>query len=224
MVQGLGEYLNVPMGGYDVARLAYEIERGDLGLHGGKQDQHAAAFGGFNFMEFRETNHVLVNPLRVKDWIASELESSLILFFTGRSRSSAAIIEEESQNVRDSNIDAIETMHQSKVDAYRMKEALLRGELATVGDVMQSAWAARKRTASGITNSLIDDLYTLACRGGAFCGQVLGAGGGGFMMFLADPCRRLQVVDALSAYGKGKIVPCHFTHTGVQSWRVKGNV
>ena len=201
------------MKGHDVAHLAYEIERGDLGLHGGKQDQHAAAFGGFNFMELRDTNHVLVNPLRVKDWIASELESSLVLFFTGRSRSSAAIIEEESQNVRDSNLDAIEAMHHSKVDAYRMKEALLRGDLATVGDVMQSAWAVKKQMVSRITNNLIDDLDTLACREGAFCDTVSGAGG--FMMFLANPCRRLRVVNALSAYGKGKIMPCHFTHNGV---------
>lgn len=223
LVQGLAEYLNVPMGEYDVAYLAYQIERVDLGLHGGKQDQYAAAFGGFNFMEFRDTDSVLVNPLRVKEWIASELESCLILFYTGRSRSSAAIIEEESQNVRNSNIDAIEAMHQSKADAYRMKEALLRGELRAMGDVMRSAWAAKKRMASGITNSLIDHLYTLASKEGAFCGKVSGAGGGGFMMFLADPCQRLRVVHALSAYGQGRIMPCHFTYSGVQSWRVKGN-
>ena len=223
LVQAMAEYMNVPLGEYDVAHLAYEIERIDLGLHGGKQDQYAAAFGGFNFMEFRDTNDVLVNPLRVKEWIASEFESSLILFFTGRSRSSAAIIEEESRNVRESNMDAIEAMHQSKVEAYRMKEALLRGELGRVGDVMRSAWIAKKRMASSITNPMIDGLYSLALKEGAYCGKVSGAGGGGFMMFLADPSRRRQVIDALNlnAQGEGKVMPCHFTYTGVQSWKVK---
>jgi D-glycero-alpha-D-manno-heptose-7-phosphate kinase len=221
MVQAVSEYLNIPMGEYDVARLAYEIERLDLGLHGGKQDQYAATFGGFNFMEFRDTSDVLVNPLRVKDWIASEFESSLILYFTGRSRSSAAIIEEESRNVRESNMDAINAMHQTKLEAFRMKEALLRGEISKMGEVMRSAWAAKKRMASSISNPMIDELYTLACKEGAYCGKVSGAGGGGFMMFLADPSRRRQVIDALDAYGDGKIMPCHFTYSGVQSWKVK---
>jgi D-glycero-alpha-D-manno-heptose-7-phosphate kinase len=220
LVQAFAEFLNIPLGEYDVASLAYKIERGDIGLHGGKQDQYAATFGGFNFMEFHGVDHVLVNPLRVKDWIASELEGSLVLFFTGRSRSSAAIIEEESSNVRNENMVAIEAMHQSKLEAYRMKEALLRGEIALRGEVMKSAWTAKKQMASSISNPMIDEVYQLAVDHGAFCGKVSGAGGGGFMMFLVDPCRRLQVIEALSNYGSGRVMNSHFTMMGAQSWKI----
>jgi D-glycero-alpha-D-manno-heptose-7-phosphate kinase len=224
MLKGLMEYLNLPFGEYDIAHLAYEIERIDLQLHGGRQDQYAAAFGGFNFMEFRGKDDVLVNPLRVKDWIISELESSLILFFTGRSRSSAAIIEEESRNVRNSNMSAIEAMHQTKAEAYRMKEALLRGELSQISQVMRSAWDAKKRMASSISNPMIDHLYDVALENGATAGKVSGAGGGGFMMFLAEPARRQQVIEALSKYEEGKLVNCHFIAMGAQSWKVRDSV
>jgi D-glycero-alpha-D-manno-heptose-7-phosphate kinase len=220
MVQAYAEYLGLPLGEYDIARLAYVIERCDAGLHGGKQDQYAAAFGGFNFIEFNGHDHVLVNPLRVKPWIVSELESSLVLFYTGCSRSSAAIIEEESQNVRDGNRDAVDAMHQSKKEAFRMKECLLRGEISALAAVMESAWAAKKRMASRISNPSIENYYRTALDSGALCGKVSGAGGGGFMMFLVDPKRRLEVVNALTTGSDGIVLGCHFVSSGALAWRV----
>ncbi len=222
MVQSVVEYLNLPLGEYEVARLAYDIERGDVGLQGGRQDQYAATFGGFNFMEFSAKDRVLVNPLRIKDWIISELESSLVLFFTGRSRSSAAIIEEESRNVAEGNQVALNAMHQTKHEAFRMKEALLRGEIMRMADVMESAWAAKKQLAHSISNDRIEHFYTIARAAGARCGKVSGAGGGGFMMFLADPKRRLDVVRALRKAGDAdaSILECHFAEQGSRAWRI----
>lgn len=219
MLRVFSEMLNIPMGEYDLAHLAYQIERIDVGLHGGRQDQYAAAFGGFNFLEFYGDGHVLVNPLRVKDWVVSELESSMVLFFTGKSRSSAAIIEQESRNVREKNEAALEAMHQTKEQAFRMKEALLRGQVQAMGDVMRCAWIHKKNLASGISNSQIDSLYDIAVSKGAFCGKVSGAGGGGFMMFLVDPSRKLEVVQALRETGSGEVRSCHFVPYGAQAWK-----
>jgi len=220
MVQAYGEMLNLPLGEYDVASLAYQIERCDLGLHGGRQDQYAAAFGGFNFMEFNGNDHVLVNPLRVKRWIISELESALILFYTGKSRDSAAIIAEQSHNVEINNQKAIGAMHQTKKDAISMKECLLRGDIKQLGSVMESAWQTKKEMAGSISNARIEQFYHVAKNAGAYCGKVSGAGGGGFMMFLVDVKDKLRVTNALTATREGNVVGCHFTNNGVESWRL----
>jgi len=221
MVQAFGELLSLPFGEYDIASLAYQIEREDLGLHGGRQDQYAAAFGGFNFMEFNGKDHVLVNPLRVKDWVVSELESSLILLYTGRSRDSAAIIAEQSRNVECNNQRAIDAMHQTKRDAFIMKECLLRGDIRLLGAAMESAWQTKKEMAGSISNERIEGFYRVAKDAGAYCGKVSGAGGGGFMMFLVDIKDKLRVIDALTAIHEASVVGCHFTSSGVESWRLR---
>jgi D-glycero-alpha-D-manno-heptose-7-phosphate kinase len=220
MVQAFGEVLSLPLGEYDIASLAYQIERCDLGLQGGRQDQYAAAFGGFNFMEFNGDDHVLVNPLRVKDWIVSELESSLILLYTGKSRDSAAIIAEQSRNVESNNLKAIDAMHRTKSDAITMKECLLRGDIRKLGTAMESAWQTKKEMAGSISNERIERFYSVAKDAGAYCGKVSGAGGGGFMMFLVDIKDKLRVIEALTATREGSVVGCHFTANGVESWRL----
>jgi D-glycero-alpha-D-manno-heptose-7-phosphate kinase len=220
MVQAFGEMLNLPLGEYDIASLAYRIERCDLGLQGGRQDQYTAAFGGFNFMEFNGNDHALVNPLRVKSWIVSELESSLILFYTGKSRDSAAIIAEQSHNVEINNQKAIDAMKRTKKDAINMKECLLRGDIRQLGIVMESAWQTKKEMAGSISNKRIERFYSTAKNAGAYCGKVSGAGGGGFMMFLVDMKNKLHVVNALTATREGAVIGCHFAEKGVESWRV----
>ena len=122
------EWKGLPLGDYEIAKLAYEIERKDLKLSGGKQDQYAASFGGFNFIEFLKDDIAIVNPLKIKRWITDELEASMLLYFTGRSRSSAAIIDEQKKNTEQGNKDAIEAMHRIKQSAIDTKLALLKGD------------------------------------------------------------------------------------------------
>jgi D-glycero-alpha-D-manno-heptose-7-phosphate kinase len=222
ILKGYAEWLQFPIDDYDLAHAAYVIEREEAGLQGGKQDHYAAAFGGFNFMEFGSGGRVLVNPLRIHESVAAELEASLLLFYTGASRDSAAIIAEQAQNVEQGNVEAIEAMHQIKQEAYRMKEALLRGDFGLVHEVLRASWQAKKRMATQIVNEKIQTLYERAMEAGAYCARISGAGGGGFMMFLTDPMRKNRVVETLQQYESGGIAyGCHFPTPGAQAWRIK---
>ena len=221
MLAAYAEWLNLPLGEYELAHTAYVIERVEAGLEGGKQDQYAAAFGGFNFMEFGRNGHVLVNPLRIKGWVVSELEASLLLYFTGKSRASANIIQEQSRNVRDRNAPALDAMHAIKEEAFRMKECLLRGDLQNLQQVLRASWESKKRMARQIVNEQIEALYAHALEAGAYCAKISGAGGGGFMMFLVDPIHKDKVTAALrKKHAGGAAYACHFTPGGVQVWRV----
>ena len=221
MLAAYAEWLNLPLGDYELAHTAFVIEREEAGLEGGKQDQYAAAFGGFNFMEFGSNGRVLVNPLRVKDWVVSELEASLLLYFTGKSRASADIIQEQSRNVRDRNELALDAMHAIKEEAIRMKECLLRGDFHRLHEVLRASWESKKRMASKITNEHIESLYACALKAGAYCARISGAGGGGFMLFLVDPIHKDKIAAALRAqHTGGAAYACHFTPGGVQVWRV----
>lgn len=221
MLQAFDEYLGLGLGEYDVARLAFQIERVDVGLSGGKQDQYAAAFGGFNFMEFGGTgksgDHVVVNPLRIKPWVVNELELSLVLFHTGQSRESARIINEQVANVRSQNAGSVSAMHELKADAQDMKEALLKGDLTAFAQVLGRSWEAKKRMAHSITNSAIDEILSASMAHGAYTGKVSGAGGGGVIMLMVDPARRIEVLETLSRF-PGRVIPFQFAETGASAW------
>jgi D-glycero-alpha-D-manno-heptose-7-phosphate kinase len=219
MVQAFVEYLSLPLGEYDVAKLAYEIERVDLKLAGGKQDQYAAAFGGFNFMEFYH-DRVIVNPLRIKSNHLAELESSLVLFYTGVSRESANIIKEQTNNVVERNDKALAALQAVKAEAQKMKEAILQGNFLNLAESLRSSWDAKKKMATSISNSHIDIIYNAAIASGAVAGKVSGAGGGGFMMFLVDPARRPDVIRTLNEFN-GQVMTAVFVEQGAHSWRVE---
>ena len=213
------EYFGLPLGEYEVARLAWQIERQDLNLAGGKQDQYAATFGGFNFMEFYANDRVIVNPLRVKDWVWAELEASLVLYFTGMSRVSADIIDQQSRNVSEQNQSSIEAMHRLKDEAVAMKECVLLGDLKRLEAILRAGWEAKKQTASSISNPLIENIERVAFASGARAAKISGAGGGGFMMFLCGAEDRLTLNRALLAQG-GNLLDFHFTQRGAMTWRV----
>ena len=194
------EWLKLPLGEYDIARLAYEIERTDLEMAGGKQDQYAATFGGFNFMEF-DNGKVVVNPLRIKTEILHELEFHLILLYTHSTRQSARIIEEQRSNVEKNNDAAVEATKKLKEQAFMMKEALLRGNLADMGDILNMGWEHKKMMAEGITNPQIDQIYDVAVQAGASGGKISGAGGGGYMIFYCPNDTRYQVISDLEKIG-----------------------
>jgi D-glycero-alpha-D-manno-heptose-7-phosphate kinase len=217
LVDAFRAFLDLPLGRYDVARLAYEIERKDLKLPGGKQDQYAAAFGGVNFIEFLSNDRAIVNPLRVKQSHLDELEASMVTCFTGQSHVSEAIVREQSQNMTAHSPRAIEALHQLKVDAQQMKHALLTGDIEELASILERSWMAKKATAKDISNPLIEDLYACAMRNGALAGKVSGAGGGGFMMFVVPPEARPRLVNALRAHG-GNAEAVHFTPLGCETW------
>jgi D-glycero-alpha-D-manno-heptose-7-phosphate kinase len=221
-LRAYAEWLSYPLDDYELAQDAYWIEREKAGLRGGRQDQYAAAFGGFNFMEFGRNGSVLVNPLRIRESVVSELEASMLLFYTGASRASSEIIAEQARNVETGNEEAIQAMHEIKQEALRMKESLLRGDFRLLREVLLSSWESKRRMASQIVSEKLDRIYARALEAGAYCARISGAGGGGFMMFLADPMRKHLVADALrSCENNGVVYGCHFTRVGAQAWRVK---
>lgn len=218
MVRAFVELLNLPLDDYEIANLAFRIERQDCGLEGGRQDQYSATFGGFNFMEFYAEDRVVVNALRIKPSVISELEASLVLFYTGVSRESAHIIADQKHNLHAGATGTLEAMHGLKREASIMKECLLKGNLAGMVQSMQLGWESKKRSARSVSNPMIDQIYEAAIASGALAGKVSGAGGGGFMMFLVRPERRMDVIRTLQGFD-GQISNCHFTKQGTQAWR-----
>lgn len=211
------EWLKLPLGEYDIAHLGVSIEREDLQLVGGKQDQYAATFGGFNFMEFYKKNRIIVNPLRIKQSVLKELEFHLLLFYTQINRESAKIIEVQKANVERQEKDAIEATHQLKDLAYKMKEAILKDELFKIGELLKLAWSNKKLLANGISNRMIEDIYETAIKAGASGGKISGAGGGGFIFFYCPGNSRFNVIKALKAKG---ITQQKYTFqlTGLDTW------
>lgn len=212
------EWLNLPLGEYDIAHLAFEVERIDLAMAGGKQDQYAATFGGVNFMEFYEKDRVIVNPLRINEDYLHELENNIVLYYTGDSRKSSQIIEMQRKNVIDKKADSIESMHKLKEQALMMKEALLRGRLDDIGKVLHFGWTHKKNIASGISNPLMENIYDSAIAAGSIGGKISGAGGGGYMFFYCPGNTRHSVIRKLKEFG-GEIKYFSFVTHGLATWK-----
>lgn len=211
------EWLKLPLGEYDLAKIACEIERDDLGMAGGKQDQYAATFGGVNFMEFYGNGKVIVNPLRIKDQVLNEMSNNIILYYTKTSRVSSEIIEAQQKNVNEGSAASVEAMHRIKELAVAMKEAILKGELNRLGELLNLSWENKKKMAQGITNQWLDEIYDTAMKAGATGGKITGAGGGGFMFFYCPGNSRFNVIDALQKF-EGSARRYEFTRTGLETW------
>ncbi len=213
------EMLKLPLGDYDIAHYAYEIERKDLQLAGGRQDQYAATFGGVNFMEFYENDKVIVNPLRIRQEYLNELENNLVLYYTSTSRESATIIKEQQKNVLDKDVKSVEAMHQLKEQSKMMKEALLKGRVNEIGEILDFGFQQKRKMAHNISNTLIEDIYTAAKKAGATGGKISGAGGGGFMTFYCPNNTRYQVIEVLNTFG-GNIQSYQFSQHGLTTWTI----
>jgi len=218
IVGAFAEMLRLPLGEYDIAHLAYEIERNDLKMAGGKQDQYAATFGGVNYMEFFGDN-VVVNPLRIKQQYLFELENNLVLYYTATSRESAKIIEKQSQNVVSKQEKPIDAMHQLKRQAQLMKEALLKGRLHEIGEILDFGFQQKKQMAEGISNTLMDEIYAAAKKAGATGGKISGAGGGGFMTFYCPANSKYAVIEKLNEFG-GFVKNYQFVDHGLTTWTI----
>lgn len=220
IIGAFAEALKLPLGEYDIAHYAFEIERKDLQLAGGKQDQYAATFGGFNFMEFYADDKVIVNPLRIRQEYLHELENNLLLYFTATSRESANIIKEQQANVNNNRQDSLAAMHNLKEQARLMKEALLKGQLYEIGAILDYGFQEKTKMAHNISNSLIEEVYYKARNAGATGGKISGAGGGGFMFFYCPGNTRYAVADVLGKMG-GEVRKFSFTQHGQTSWTTR---
>lgn len=217
LLKAFVEWLHLPLGEYDIARLAFDIEREDIGIVGGAQDQYAATFGGFNFMEFYNNKRVIVNPLRIKNWIIDELEASIVLYFTNITRQ-ASQLEREKKNLLNVK-SSVEAMHEVKEDAILMKEALLKGDIDSFSSILGKSWESKKRVSNSISNNEIDRVYDLAIANGAYSGKVSGAGGGGFMFFIVEPTKKRQLITELNKQ-QGEVIYFQFVKDGTRGWKI----
>jgi D-glycero-alpha-D-manno-heptose-7-phosphate kinase len=211
----LARHYGTALDEYQTAELAHAIERQDLRITGGMQDQYAATFGGFNFIEF--TDRVIVNPLRVRDEIMHELELSLLLCFTGITRDSARVIEDQTQRAVAQADETLAGLRVQKELAVAMKAALLTGRLNEFGALLGEAWAQKKRMSPLISNGQIDELYDLALSHGALGGKVTGAGGGGYILLFCDFTKKHRVIEALEFAG-AHVTEFAFDIKGLTIW------
>lgn len=218
IIKAFQEWLNLALGEYDLAQLAFDIERNDLKFSGGKQDQYAATFGGLNYMEFYDNNRVIVNPLRMKQWIKNEMENSIVLYYTGTSRDSGKIIEEQTKATK--NEKSLDAMFKIKEQTAKMKECILKGNFDGIAECLHQNWIEKKKTASVISNPQIEETYNFILEHGGKAAKISGAGGGGFMIIWCDPCKRYELIHALKNRQEGKTKVIDFVERGTQAWTI----
>ncbi|HUW96736.1 MAG TPA: GHMP kinase [Anaerolineae bacterium] len=210
---------HLPLTNYEIADLAYQIERVDMGIKGGKQDQYAATFGGFNFIEFTR-DATIVNPLRVPWDTLNELHYNLLLCYTGQTRLSARIIDTQVERYVQRQEDVLRAMDELKQVATALKNTLLRGKLDDFGALLHEAWINKKRMAPQISDGHIDELYETARKHGALGGKITGAGGGGYMFFYCQFDKKHHVAEQLERLG-AQVVDFSFDLRGLQTWEVR---
>ena len=178
----------------DLAAQACEIELGRLNEPIGKQDQYIAAYGGITCFKFLPGGRVEAWPLKLSEETRFDLEDNLLLFFTGYSRSASAILKEQDSRSRAADSSMTENLHFVKELGYQSQRALESGDLAEFGQIMDVHWQRKKERSGGMSNAKINEWYDLAMSNGAHGGKLIGAGGGGFLMFYAHDKSRLRQV------------------------------
>lgn len=218
LVGSAKNWLKYPLTDYETAELAYHIEREELGITGGRQDHYAATFGGFNFIEYFG-GKTIVNPLGIKRDILNELEYRSILCYTGKTRVSAGIIDDQVSSYVQGRKEVVHALNKTKELTIAMKNALLLGQIGELADLLNEAWYHKKQFSPKISDPQIDGLYEEARKSGVIGGKLLGAGGGGYLLLLCEFDKWHIVADALERMG-GKIVKFAFEHRGLQTWAV----
>jgi len=210
------EWLDLHLNDYNMARLAWEIERRDLAMAGGSQDQYAAVFGGFNFMEFHTDGSVIVNPLRIREWVRRELQHNMLLVYTGLTHISSDLIEDQEKKTTRN----VEYIKHIKGMAIAAKEALLTEDLSNFGQLLSLEWDYKKKLSGKVTNDVIEAMENVALEHGAEGLKVTGAGGGGMMMIYADWQKKHGIAEALRKLG---CQPWDFAwgHGGVYTWSIR---
>ena len=215
VLKTITSYLRLPLSKQELAERAFHVARDVLGRHVGKQDEYAAACGGLNFFEFLQDGSSRVQPIHPSPSLISELQGSLLLFFTGAAHHSWHILAEQEKSTEQGSKKSLEALHEIKDLAYRMRESLVSGDLGGFAAMLNEGWNAKKRVSSKISNPRIDFLYELATRNGALGGKITGAGGGGFLLLFCEPPRQEDVRRVLLAEGL-KEMTFNFDFQGAQ--------
>jgi len=219
LVAALANHQHVRMSQHELAHLAWEVERIDMAIDGGLQDQYASAFGGLNLLEFTGEG-VEVQPVKIKPAVLNELAYRLILVYTGRTRMSGSIIAEQVEGYKQEDPAVMASLDEMKAITRQMKDMLVRGRLDEFGDLLDSAWQSKKRLASGISTPEIDELYAEAKKAGALGGKITGAGGGGHLLLFCQFDRRHRIREAIEKIG-ASVEGFSFEPKGVQTWAVE---
>ena len=221
LVGALKERYNLPLTDYEVADLACHIEREELGIQGGLQDQYAAAFGGCNYIEFLP-DRVIVNPLKISPDVINELQYNLLLAYTGAMRLSGHIIQDQVDRYERREPRAMEALRELKRLTIEMKNAILRRELGDFGELLHQEWEHKQKISSKISNAQLDALYATAREHGALGGKVTGAGGGGYMLLYCRSGGKHPVAEKLKELGC-TITDFSLEPVGLQTWRVSNH-
>jgi D-glycero-alpha-D-manno-heptose-7-phosphate kinase len=220
MIGLLREFKSLPLTEYETADMAFQIERKQLGIQGGMQDQYAAVFGGFNFIEFH-ADHVIVNPLRINRDAVNELEHNLLLCFTGKTRANDGIISDQVGRYENNDEATLEGLRKQKSLAVEMKNLLLQRRLDDFGAALDEAWKYKKKLSPKVTNPHIDEMYEEARRHGAVGGKITGAGGGGYLLLYCEYEKKHKVAEAVCKAG-AQTAEFAFDFHGLQTWRMNG--
>tara|TARA_B100000214_G_C23905788_1_gene598791 strand:- start:92 stop:1093 length:1002 start_codon:yes stop_codon:yes gene_type:complete len=219
MVCCLAKYLGKDLNPYEIAELAYEIERVDCNLSGGKQDQYSASFGGFNHIEFQKNNNVSVTPIKIEERNLINLQSNILIFYTGQSRSSEEIIDKQKESIISKKDSALESLLSIKKLVKPMKKALISCDLDQINKIFNESWRHKKLTSDLISNNNINSLIEGLLSEGAKSAKISGAGGGGFMVIITEPQNRQRINSFLSKK-VGMVYNINFTDKGAYSWQI----
>ncbi len=204
---------------YTLAELAFRVEREELKIKGGWQDQYATVIGGFNFMEFNKDKSI-VYPLRLKKEVLEELQNHLLLCYVGKARDSGEIHKSQEKSFYQDEKEKITKLNRLKELTYDIREALLTDHLETFGRLLNETWIIKKSLDVGISNNIVDVLYDIGLKNGAYGGRLLGAGAGGYILFFYSPKRRNNLKKAIELAG-GEVMNLGFDLEGVQVWNSK---
>lgn len=218
LVGALLEFFEVELSKNEIAKLAYSIERDDCKVPGGRQDQCSAVWGGINHFEFPTDDFVRVHPIKVSQSFSNEFEASTLLYFTGQSRDSAAIIQDQIENASSTDLHLLEPFHGIKEEASAARQALLKGSLSELAKIIDFGWRKKKATSSLVSNPEIENIISVAKDAGAMAAKVSGAGGGGFMFFVVPHEERHNLRTALRDFG-GVSDTAHLIYSGLEVWR-----
>lgn len=219
ILKALDEFFNLNFTKTALAEIAFEIERKLLRLSGGKQDHFASAFGGCNYIKYEKNGHTSVETIKLSEKTIHELESSLVLVYTGTSRESAHIIEDQQKAMKNENGEVHVTYVEMAEMADLMRISLLKGNIRDLGSLLHKSWQLKKKTSNLISNPRIEEMYEIALACGVYGGKIAGAGGGGYLVLLLPPEIRNSTLRKLQS-DLSVHIPIILTPIGAESWIV----